>query len=115
MIMYGSICNLINMLIIIDQGRSSNFAHPAIIELCKKFYYGGKADSLATLFPEEFKTLPRGSLAMACTCVSSHFAFCRHYSLSNCYRSLIACMKWKWGQEPTFLLVAPDMNQSTIV
>ena len=52
------------------QGRSSNFAHPAIIELCQKFYYGGKSDSLANLFPTEFTTLPRGSLAMACTCVS---------------------------------------------
>jgi hypothetical protein len=70
---YGSICNLINMLITIDQESSSNFAHPAIIELCKKFYYGGKSDSLATLFPEEFKILPRGSRAMACTCVRSLF------------------------------------------
>lgn len=58
------------MLITENQGRSSNFAHPAIAELCKKFYYGGKSDSLATLFPTEFKILPLGCLAMACTCVS---------------------------------------------
>lgn len=63
-------CLYYYMLIAVDQGRSSNFAHPAIIELCKKFYYGGKSDSLATLFTAEFNTLPLGCLAMVCTCVS---------------------------------------------
>lgn len=63
---------LYNTLITVNKGRSSNFAHPAIIELCKKFYYGGKSDSLATLFPEEFNLLPLGCLAMACTAVSFH-------------------------------------------
>lgn len=62
--------NAYTILITVDQGRSSNFAHPAIIELCKKFYYGGNPDSLATLFPNEFNSLPLGCLAMACTSVS---------------------------------------------
>ena len=61
----------ITTLIAVYQGCSSNFTHPAIIELCKKFYYSGKPDALATFFPTEFTTmLPRGCLAMVCTAVS---------------------------------------------
>jgi hypothetical protein len=45
-----------------------NFGYPAISELCKSFYYGGK-DSLSAIFPNAFKSLPQGCLVMACTCV----------------------------------------------
>ncbi|KAH8978716.1 hypothetical protein EDB83DRAFT_2537489 [Lactarius deliciosus] len=49
----------------------NNFAHPAIIELCKQFYYSGKLDCLSVLFPYHFVRLPASALTMACTCISN--------------------------------------------
>lgn len=53
-----------------NEGRTTNFGHPAIKELSKCFYYSGKPDCLSSLFPKNFKTFPKPSLAMVCTCVS---------------------------------------------
>ncbi|KAH9047212.1 hypothetical protein EDB84DRAFT_1620170 [Lactarius hengduanensis] len=56
-----------------QQQRTENFAHPAIIELCKRFYYSSKSDCLSNLFPDHFARLPVSALAMACTCVPIQF------------------------------------------
>ncbi|KAH9171206.1 hypothetical protein EDB89DRAFT_1907216 [Lactarius sanguifluus] len=37
-----------------ENQHMENFAHPAIIELCKQFYYSGKSDCLSVLFPNHF-------------------------------------------------------------
>jgi hypothetical protein len=65
---YISVSTLLLMRQFINQGRTDNFAHPAAIELCKQFYYS-KSDSLASLFPNEFASLPKACLVMAYTCV----------------------------------------------
>ncbi|KAF8240967.1 hypothetical protein L208DRAFT_1215051, partial [Tricholoma matsutake] len=49
-----------------EQGHTNNFLHPAIIELCKRFYYSGKYDCLNGL---ESGGLPENCLAMALTCL----------------------------------------------
>ncbi|KAH9170180.1 hypothetical protein EDB89DRAFT_1907927 [Lactarius sanguifluus] len=54
-----------------ENQHTENFAHPAIIELCKQFYYSGKSDCLSVLFPNHFARLPKSALAMACTCISN--------------------------------------------
>ncbi|KAH9008670.1 hypothetical protein EDB85DRAFT_2164010 [Lactarius pseudohatsudake] len=54
-----------------ENQRTENFAHPAIIELCKRFYYSSKSDCLSNLFPDHFARLPVSALAMACTCISN--------------------------------------------
>ncbi|RDB31095.1 hypothetical protein Hypma_000006 [Hypsizygus marmoreus] len=52
-----------------EQGHTRNFGHSMIAALCQEFYYSGK-EALGVLFPEEFEdALPRGCLAMACTCI----------------------------------------------
>ncbi|KAH9040937.1 hypothetical protein EDB85DRAFT_1886607 [Lactarius pseudohatsudake] len=56
-----------------ENQRTENFAHPAIIELCKRFYYSSKSDCLSNLFPDHFARLPVSALAMACTCVPIQF------------------------------------------
>ncbi|KAH9021266.1 hypothetical protein EDB85DRAFT_2152552, partial [Lactarius pseudohatsudake] len=52
-----------------ENQRTENFAHPAIIELCKRFYYSSKSDCLSNLFPDHFARLPVSALAMACELV----------------------------------------------
>lgn len=70
------------------QGRAENFGHSAVIELCKQFYYNGKADCLSVLFPGYFKTCPKACLAMACTAVGislvCFFFRSSHRQILNC-------------------------------
>ncbi|KAF8232143.1 hypothetical protein L208DRAFT_1465797 [Tricholoma matsutake] len=47
-------------------GCTNNFSHPAIIDLCKRFYYSGKYDCLNGL---ESGGLPENCLTMALTCL----------------------------------------------
>ena len=101
-------------LIAVYQGRSSNFALPAIIELCKKFYYSGKPDALATFFPTEFTTmLPCGCLAMVCTAVSFilFVIVVRLVIIVDCELP----KKWKWGHILISHSAVTSMNQSTTV
>lgn len=81
----------------LDQGRPSNFSHKAIIELAKQFYYSGKADSLALLFPEVFsKSLPKQCLAMVCTCVS--FYYCISFGTTTDTLQIVNCLEeWESG------------------
>jgi hypothetical protein len=53
------------------QGMTMNFSNPLIANICKGFYYNGREDCLAVLFPEEFQELPRKCLAMVCVYVCS--------------------------------------------
>jgi hypothetical protein len=51
------------------QGRTNNFEHPALVDLCVDFFYGSK-DCLAKLFPEEFEhACPSEGIAMGATVV----------------------------------------------
>jgi hypothetical protein len=59
----------------LQQGRTSNFAHPALEDLIVGFAYSGK-NSLAKLFPHDFQdSVPFEFVALAATAVSSltHF------------------------------------------
>jgi hypothetical protein len=78
-----------------QQNRTDNFAHPAPIDLCKQFYYNS-ADSLAFLFPDEFRTLPKTCLAMACTCVGFLLLF---FARGLTSLQLINCVQeWQHGE-----------------
>lgn len=57
----------------IPQGRTDNFSHPAVIALCKRFYYAAKHDSLSSLFDEFSNKLPPRCLALVLTCVRVPF------------------------------------------
>lgn len=52
-----------------QKGRTENFGHPAIADLCHRFYYNDKPTCLGKLFPQDFKVLPRNCLALVLTCV----------------------------------------------
>jgi hypothetical protein len=69
-----------------EKGRAENFAHPAIIDLLKQFYYNGKMDCLSVIFPKAFKTCPKACLAMACACVGFLLmcSFFTHCCLIDC-------------------------------
>ncbi|KAF8229626.1 hypothetical protein L208DRAFT_1285634, partial [Tricholoma matsutake] len=49
-----------------EQGCTNNFLHPAVIELCKRFYYSGKYDCLPGL---KSGGLLESCLTMALTCL----------------------------------------------
>ena len=52
------------------QGRTNNFAHTSLQELCKSFYYVG-ANKIAAQFPDEFsEAVPPLAVALATTAVS---------------------------------------------
>ncbi|KAF9455888.1 hypothetical protein BDZ94DRAFT_510874 [Collybia nuda] len=55
-----------------QQGRTRNFGHPLIADVCQQFYYSGKSNCLSILFPEEFKDrLPEPCLALVSACIQN--------------------------------------------
>ena len=63
----------IELIPVIQQGRTNNLAHPCIEKLCVTFFYTGKK-SLARLFPDDFMdTIPEKAVALVMTCVCDTF------------------------------------------
>lgn len=96
-----------------NEGRTTNFGHPAIKELSKCFYYSGKPDCLSSLFPKNFKTFPKPSLAMVCTCVSVFLTattICERFFF---YRSLTVSKNGR--QEPTSKYLFPVTDMSLFI
>ncbi|KAF8336051.1 hypothetical protein F5887DRAFT_920940 [Amanita rubescens] len=56
-----------------EQGRISNYSHPALKYACQEFFYGtggSSSDCLYDLFPAEFIDVPIRSLALASTAIT---------------------------------------------
>ncbi|KAF9455601.1 hypothetical protein BDZ94DRAFT_1277848 [Collybia nuda] len=54
-----------------EKGKTSNFGNPLIATVCRAFYYNKKKSCLSHIFPKEFATLPKKSLAMVCACIAN--------------------------------------------
>ncbi|KAJ3515845.1 hypothetical protein NLJ89_g1505 [Agrocybe chaxingu] len=65
-----------------EQGRTNNLAHPCLKRLCIQFFYGDGTDSLAHLFPAEFKdSIPEHAVAVAAACI--HNALTEYQSVGH--------------------------------
>lgn len=78
------------------QGSTNNLTHPALDALCCEFFYSSD-DSLGTLFPQEFQSVPEESYALACTVVRVFAAHMIQTNIQSVHQ-LHHCLKeWSTG------------------